>query len=204
MMFVNFGLCLKDNLEPSSSDYHISNLNYLYFHQVMVGSCFILLLGNILAELSKCNDSSRRFFVNIYWGVFTLMVLMQFLVLGNLWHLDSKTTLPFYSQYWSIPDNSVYSILLVRITTLIYFILVLIGTIFYLKKMMCCHCRCKEKGILGDDVYGTDTSLVFNRRNAETGIGFNGLDTGNTITNENYINNPMRNSKPLEKTEIVI
>lgn len=204
MMLANLGLCLKDNIEPSSSDYHIPNRNYLYFHQVTVVSCFILLLGNILVELSKCNEPSRRFFFNLYCGVFTLMAFIQFLVLGNLWYLDSKTNLPFYSQYWSIPDNSLYSILLVRITTWIYFILVLISTIFYLKKMMCCHCLCTEKGILGDNVYGTDTSLVFNRRNAETGIGFNGLDTGNAITNENYINNPMRNSKPLEKTEIVI
>lgn len=96
---------------------------YRYFHFIMTVTFGSLLLGNIIATISKCNSSTRKFFTKVYFGVLVYCGILQYLVLGNIWYYDRFNSLPFYALFYTKPN---YSILVVRITSCMYIVFPLI------------------------------------------------------------------------------
>ena len=96
---------------------------YRYFHFIMAATFGALLLGNVMATISACNSSSRKFFVKVYFGVLVFCGILQYLVLCNIWYYDRYNSLPFYTLFYTKPS---YSILVVRITSCMYIVFPLI------------------------------------------------------------------------------
>ena len=53
---------------------------YRYFHFIMTVTFGTLLLGNIIATISKCNTSTRKFCTQVYFGVLVYCGILQYLV----------------------------------------------------------------------------------------------------------------------------
>ena len=127
MMLVNLTIFLR-NLNQDT--------NYLYFHQAIVISCLSLLIANLSVSTIKCNKSSTSFFSLLYKTIYIIMFLMQLSVTGNLWYQDPNNTIPFFIDFWKMPHQYPFSIIVARIFSSIYILspLLVIAGIYYLRR----------------------------------------------------------------------
>ena len=111
MLLVNLVVLLK---------YGVLNLKYLYFHQTLVISNFVLLIANLYMVSIKCDHPSKIFFRKIYKILVIITFCSQLFIVADLWYQYPKYTLPFFKHFWQMPESFPFSILVARITSCLY------------------------------------------------------------------------------------
>ena len=146
MMLVNFYIVVDDQ---------VTNPVYLYFHQTLLVSNFALLIANLSAISFKCNESSTIFFRMIYKTIVVIMITIQLLVTANLWYNYPKYLLPFFTHFWKMPVQDVFSIIVARVVSCICLLSpLLLGFTYYLLR--------KSKQQPMEDTYIMEDGLMEN------------------------------------------